>query len=83
MSPSTQGLTVPIVSPVTGTVINLADVPDAVFSSKAVGDGLGGMPADGRVVSLDHGCGGHSDVVAEQRAKALAAETAAITFFHA
>ncbi len=51
MSPSTQGLTVPIVSPVTGTVINLADVPDAVFSSKAVGDGLGVMPADGRVVS--------------------------------
>ena len=30
-------------------------------------------PFDGRVVSLDHGCGGHSDVVAEQRAKELPA----------
>ena len=49
MSPSTQGLTVPIVSPVTGTVINLADVPDAVFSSKAVGDGLGVTPVSGTV----------------------------------
>jgi hypothetical protein len=29
--------------------------------------------SDGRVVSLDHGCGGHSDVVAEQRAKELPA----------
>ncbi|MFT3888870.1 MAG: DUF3027 domain-containing protein [Arachnia sp.] len=30
-------------------------------------------PSDGRVVSLDHGCGGHSDVVADQRAKELPA----------
>ena len=30
-------------------------------------------PSDGRVVSLDHGCGGHSDVVAEQRARELPA----------
>lgn len=30
-------------------------------------------PSDGKVVSLDHGCGGHSDVVAEQRAKELPA----------
>ncbi len=28
-------------------------------------------PADAHVVHLDHGCGGHSDVVAEQRAKEL------------
>lgn len=30
-------------------------------------------PSDGRVVHLDHGCGGHSDVVAEERAKELPA----------
>ncbi|MBB1482527.1 DUF3027 domain-containing protein [Tessaracoccus sp. MC1865] len=30
-------------------------------------------PSDGHVVSLDHGCGGHSDVVAEQRPKELPA----------
>lgn len=30
-------------------------------------------PSDGHVVHLDHGCGGHSDVVAEQRAKELPA----------
>lgn len=30
-------------------------------------------PSDARVVSLDHGCGGHSDVVAEQRPKELPA----------
>ncbi len=29
--------------------------------------------SDGRVVSLDHGCGGHSDVVATQRARELPA----------
>lgn len=28
-------------------------------------------PSDGRVVSLEHGCGGHSDVVAEERAREL------------
>ena len=28
-------------------------------------------PSDAHVVSLDHGCGGHSDVVAKQRAKEL------------
>lgn len=28
-------------------------------------------PSDARVVSLDHGCGGHSDVVVKQRAKEL------------
>ena len=30
-------------------------------------------PSDGRVVSLDHGCGGHSDVVAEERPRELPA----------
>lgn len=33
-----------IVSPVEGTVLDLGDVPDPVFSSKAVGDGLGVEP---------------------------------------
>lgn len=28
-------------------------------------------PSDGKVVSLEHGCGGHSDVVAQHRAKEL------------
>lgn len=28
-------------------------------------------PSDGRVVSLDHGCGGHSDVVAGERSREL------------
>ena len=35
----------------TGTVIDLADVPDPVFSSKAVGDGLGVEPDDSAIVS--------------------------------
>lgn len=30
-------------------------------------------PSDGRVVSLDHGCGGHSDVVAAERPRELPA----------
>ena len=30
-------------------------------------------PSDGHVVSLSHGCGGHSDIVAEQRSKELPA----------
>lgn len=30
-------------------------------------------PSDGHVVSIDHGCGGHSDVLAEQRSKELPA----------
>ena len=28
-------------------------------------------PSDGQVVAIEHGCGGHSDVVAEERAKEL------------
>ena len=51
MSEPDKGPEVPIVSPVTGTVIDLADVPDPVFSSKAVGDGLGVEPDDGAIVS--------------------------------
>ena len=52
MSEPDHGPEVLIASPVTGTVIDLADVPDPVFSSKAVGDGLGIEPADdGAIVS--------------------------------
>lgn len=52
MSEPDKGPEIPIVSPVTGTVIDLADVPDPVFSSKAVGDGLRVEPVDdGAIVS--------------------------------
>ena len=40
-----------IASPVAGRVMDLADVPDPVFSSEAVGDGLGVEPDDGALVS--------------------------------
>ena len=42
---------VTIASPVNGEVIDLADVPDPVFASKAVGDGFGIKPVSGNVVS--------------------------------
>ena len=51
MSEPDHGPEVLIASPVTGTVIDLADVPDPVFSSKAVGEGLGIEPDDGAIVS--------------------------------
>ena len=52
MSEPDHGPVVPISAPMTGTVIDLTDVPDPVFSSKAVGDGLGIEPADdGAIVS--------------------------------
>ena len=52
MSEPDHGPVVPISAPMTGTVIDLSDVPDPVFSSKAVGDGLGIEPADdGAIVS--------------------------------
>ncbi len=40
-----------LVSPVTGDVIDLANVPDEAFASKAVGDGLAIRPTDKTVVS--------------------------------
>lgn len=52
MSEPDHGPVVPISAPMTGTVIDLTDVSDPVFSSKAVGDGLGIEPADdGAIVS--------------------------------
>ena len=46
MSEPDQDHVVPVSAPMAGTVIDLSDVPDPVFSSKAVGDGLGIEPAD-------------------------------------
>ena len=52
MSKPEQDHVVPVSAPMAGTVIDLTDVPDPVFSSKAVGDGLGIEPADdGAIVS--------------------------------
>ena len=38
-----------LLSPMTGTVIPVADCPDAVFSDKILGDGIAILPTDGRV----------------------------------
>lgn len=43
--------TTEIVSPVTGEVVALENVNDAVFASKVLGEGVGVIPADGRVVA--------------------------------
>ena len=52
MSEPDQDHVVPVSAPMAGTVIDLSDVPDPVFSAKAVGDGLGIEPADdGAIVS--------------------------------
>lgn len=40
-----------ISSPVAGQVVSLDEVPDPVFSSRALGEGVGIEPADGRVVA--------------------------------
>lgn len=42
---------VELVAPVTGTVVPLEKVNDKVFSSGAMGKGLGILPADGRIIS--------------------------------
>lgn len=52
--------TIEIISPMTGEIVAIEDVPDKVFSEKMVGDGLGiepvegivTAPFDGEVVSL-------------------------------
>lgn len=38
-------------SPLNGTVTSLSEVPDMVFSSKMLGDGVAVLPAEGRIVS--------------------------------
>ncbi|PLR81045.1 PTS glucose transporter subunit IIA [Bacillus canaveralius] len=43
--------TVQIFAPVTGTAINLEQVPDPVFSERMMGDGIAVEPSEGEVVS--------------------------------
>ncbi len=38
-----------IYSPVSGEIINLSDVPDEVFASRVLGDGVGIYPSNGKV----------------------------------
>ncbi len=40
-----------VVAPISGHVVSLDDVSDPVFSSRALGDGVGIQPIDGRVVA--------------------------------
>ena len=52
VAPDTSGsVVVTLVSPVTGDIIALEDVPDEAFASKAVGDGVAIKPIEKRVVS--------------------------------
>ena len=39
----------PVVAPLSGTIVDLADIPDAVFSQKIMGDGIAIRPSDGHV----------------------------------
>ena len=43
--------TLHVFAPMTGETVALEQVPDAVFSEKVLGDGLGLIPADGKVYS--------------------------------
>ena len=43
--------TLRVFAPMTGETVALEQVPDAVFSEKVLGDGLGLIPADGKVYS--------------------------------
>lgn len=43
--------TVELVSPMTGKIIPIEEVPDKVFSDKMVGDGIAIEPVDGKIVS--------------------------------
>ncbi len=40
-----------VLAPITGTLIDLADVPDPVFSEKVVGDGIAINPSDNKVLA--------------------------------
>lgn len=52
MTSSTTPATVEVVAPITGTIIDITDVPDPVLSKKSVGDGFGiSAPPGGTVVS--------------------------------
>ena len=41
MTSSSTPTTIDVVAPITGTIINIADVPDPAFAKKSVGDGFG------------------------------------------
>ncbi len=41
----------PIAAPVSGKIIPITDVPDAVFSEKSLGDGVAIIPSDGKILS--------------------------------
>jgi PTS system beta-glucosides-specific IIC component len=41
--------TVDVLAPVSGRTVSLSDVPDKVFSSRALGEGMGIVPTEGRV----------------------------------
>lgn len=41
--------TVDVLAPVSGRAVSLTDVPDKVFSSRALGEGIGIVPTDGRI----------------------------------
>ena len=43
--------TLRVFAPMTGETVALEQVPDAVFSEKVLGDGLGLIPTDGKVYS--------------------------------
>ncbi|MEU5216561.1 glucose PTS transporter subunit IIA [Streptomyces sp. NPDC020807] len=48
---ATDGKTTELAAPVAGHVVSLDDVKDPVFASRALGEGVGIEPADGRVVA--------------------------------
>lgn len=43
--------TVELVSPITGKILPIEEVPDKVFSEKIMGDGVAVVPKDGKIVS--------------------------------
>lgn len=43
--------TVELVSPITGKILPIEEVPDKVFSEKMMGDGVAIVPKDGKIVS--------------------------------
>lgn len=40
-----------LISPITGNIIGLEEVPDPVFSQKMMGDGIAIEPSDGKILS--------------------------------
>lgn len=50
-APATAGKGIELAAPVAGRVVGLDEVGDPVFASRALGEGVGIEPADGRVVA--------------------------------